>query len=107
MLLFGKIVRKERSIEGHREMRSIVFAYRSSMQRLIPPVMILKAAVLDFQVARKIYCLPMEYQCPKGTYDLLPYGAEEAWQQSDLWQFVEEAARKVASESRHSDLRRV
>ena len=44
-------------------------------------------------------------QIPKGTFDILPYGAEEAWQLSHLWQYVEEVARKTAQEYGYSEIR--
>ena len=44
-------------------------------------------------------------QIPKGTFDILPYGAEEAWQLSDYWQFVEEICRKSASEYGYREIR--
>ena len=31
----------------------------------------------------------MEMQIPKGTFDILPYGTDETWRLSDLWQYVE------------------
>lgn len=48
----------------------------------------------------------MEHQIPKGTFDILPYGTEqETWRLSDLWQFVEEVARKVAYEYGYREIR--
>lgn len=44
-------------------------------------------------------------QIPKGTFDLLPYGSEEDWQLSHLWQYVEEVARKTASEYGYHEMR--
>lgn len=44
-------------------------------------------------------------QIPKGTFDILPYGTEEAWRLSDLWQYVEETIRKIASEYGYREIR--
>jgi histidyl-tRNA synthetase len=38
----------------------------------------------------------MQYQIPKGLFDILPYGTEHSWQQSNKWQWVEQIIRKVA-----------
>ena len=40
----------------------------------------------------------MQFQIPKGTFDILPYGTEEIWRQSALWQYVEEILRNVIAE---------
>lgn len=47
----------------------------------------------------------MQYQIPKGTFDILPYGAEEPWQLSDLWQFVEATLRKVSCDYGYREIR--
>jgi histidyl-tRNA synthetase len=47
----------------------------------------------------------MQYQIPKGTFDILPYGAEEPWQLSDLWQFVETTLRKVSCDYGYREIR--
>ncbi|HSX13106.1 MAG TPA: histidine--tRNA ligase [Chlamydiales bacterium] len=44
-------------------------------------------------------------QIPKGTFDILPYGSEENWQLSYLWQWVEGLARKTASEYGYHEIR--
>lgn len=44
-------------------------------------------------------------QIPKGTFDVLPYGAEEQWQLSHLWQWVEEVCRKAAREYGYQEIR--
>ncbi len=44
-------------------------------------------------------------QIPKGTFDILPYGAEETWQLSHLWQWVEVVARKTAHEYGYREIR--
>lgn len=47
----------------------------------------------------------MQIQMPKGTFDVLPYGAEEAWQLSDLWQFVEATLRQVSCDYGYREIR--
>ncbi|MBU6383589.1 MAG: histidine--tRNA ligase [Verrucomicrobia bacterium] len=47
----------------------------------------------------------MQNQMPKGTFDILPYGAEEEWQSSDLWQFVEMTLRKIACDYGYREIR--
>lgn len=47
----------------------------------------------------------MQMQIPKGTFDILPYGAEEGWQLSDLWQYVEEAVRQITAEYGYREIR--
>lgn len=44
-------------------------------------------------------------QIPKGTFDVLPYGAQEEWQLSHIWQWVEEVCRKIAREYGYSEIR--
>ena len=44
-------------------------------------------------------------QLPKGTFDILPYGAEAPWQSSALWQFVEEICRKTAEAYGYQEIR--
>lgn len=44
-------------------------------------------------------------QIPKGTFDVLPYGAEEEWQLSHLWQWVEEVCRQTAKEYGYHEIR--
>jgi histidyl-tRNA synthetase len=44
-------------------------------------------------------------QIPKGTFDILPYGTDETWRLSDLWQYVEEMIRKIASEYGYREIR--
>lgn len=46
----------------------------------------------------------MEHQLPKGTFDVLPYGAEE-WRLSHLWQFVERQAREIAEQYGYREIR--
>jgi len=46
----------------------------------------------------------MKIQLPKGTFDILPYSGE-AWQQSDLWQYVENLIRKTAAEYGYKEIR--
>lgn len=47
----------------------------------------------------------MKVQIPKGTFDVLPYGAEEAWRLSFLWQWVEGVCRKTAEEYGYREIR--
>lgn len=47
----------------------------------------------------------MKFQIPKGTFDILPYGAEEKWQLSSLWQYAENIIRKTAGEYGYSEIR--
>ncbi len=44
-------------------------------------------------------------QLPKGTFDVLPYGAQEVWQLSRNWQFVESVCREVASLYGYEEIR--
>ena len=44
-------------------------------------------------------------QIPKGTFDILPYGAEEPWQISDLWQYAEDIIRKTAADYGYREIR--
>ena len=47
----------------------------------------------------------MQFQIPKGTFDILPYGTNDVWRQSTLWQFVEEIIRKTADDYGYSEIR--
>src|SRR5579872_3112043 len=47
----------------------------------------------------------MQHQIPKGTFDILPYGAEESWQLSDLWQYVERIIREISCEYGYREIR--
>ena len=47
----------------------------------------------------------MEHQIPKGTFDILPYGTEEGWRLSDLWQYVEKLIREISSEYGYREMR--
>ncbi len=47
----------------------------------------------------------MQHQLPKGTFDILPYGAKEGWQLSDLWQFVESAIREIGCAYGYQEIR--
>lgn len=42
---------------------------------------------------------------PKGTFDVLPYGEREAWQQVSLWQWVEKIARETAEDFSFLEIR--
>ncbi|HEX2582920.1 MAG TPA: histidine--tRNA ligase [Chlamydiales bacterium] len=47
----------------------------------------------------------MKVQIPKGTFDILPYGAEEPWQLSDLWQYAESIIRQTAADYGYREIR--
>ena len=47
----------------------------------------------------------MQFQIPKGTFDILPYGADEPWQLSYLWRHVEETARRLCEEYGYLEIR--
>lgn len=47
----------------------------------------------------------MQFQIPKGTFDILPYGTNDVWRQSTLWQYVEEIIRKTADDYGYSEIR--
>ena len=47
----------------------------------------------------------MKIQLPKGTFDILPYGTDEAWRLSELWQFVESTIRLAAMEYGYKEIR--
>jgi len=47
----------------------------------------------------------MKIQIPKGTFDILPYGTDDAWRLSSLWQYAEEIIRKTAFEYGYKEIR--
>lgn len=47
----------------------------------------------------------MQHQIPKGTFDILPYGTDESWRLSGLWQFVEEIVRNIGSAYGYREIR--
>jgi histidyl-tRNA synthetase len=47
----------------------------------------------------------MQYQAPKGTFDILPYGVEEGWLLSEMWQYIEAAARQLSREYNYREIR--
>jgi histidyl-tRNA synthetase len=47
----------------------------------------------------------MKQQIPKGTFDILPYGTDNAWQLSSLWQYAEALIRTVALEYGYKEIR--
>ena len=46
-----------------------------------------------------------DIQLPKGTFDILPYGAQEPWFLSSLWQAAEEIIRATAREYGYGEIR--
>ncbi len=47
----------------------------------------------------------MKFQIPKGTFDILPYGADEPWKLSSLWRYAEEIIRQTALEYGYREIR--
>jgi histidyl-tRNA synthetase len=47
----------------------------------------------------------MQHQIPKGTFDILPYGTEESWQLSDLWQYIESVVRDISCDYGYREIR--
>jgi histidyl-tRNA synthetase len=47
----------------------------------------------------------MKVQIPKGTFDILPYGTDELWRLSHLWQYAEEILRTIAFEYCYKEIR--
>lgn len=47
----------------------------------------------------------MKIQISKGTFDILPYGTEDTWRLSSLWQYAEEIIRKTASDYGYREIR--
>jgi histidyl-tRNA synthetase len=47
----------------------------------------------------------MKFQISKGTFDILPYGADEPWKLSYLWQYVEEIIRRCAFDYGYREIR--
>ncbi|MBI5273235.1 MAG: histidine--tRNA ligase [Chlamydiia bacterium] len=47
----------------------------------------------------------MQIQAPKGTFDILPYGAEEKWQLSHLWHYAEKCIRETVAEYGYQEIR--
>ena len=46
-----------------------------------------------------------QFQAPKGTFDILPYGAAEPWLLSSLWQTAEEIIRAATREYGYGEIR--
>ncbi len=44
-------------------------------------------------------------QSPKGTFDILPYGADEPWKQAFLWQHLEKVIRETATDYGYGEIR--
>lgn len=47
----------------------------------------------------------MSFQCPKGTFDILPYGAKEPWKHAFLWHYIEGVFREVVTEYGYQEIR--
>jgi histidyl-tRNA synthetase len=47
----------------------------------------------------------MQFQIPKGTFDILPYGTDELWRLSPLWQYAEKLIRQTAADYGYSEIR--
>lgn len=47
----------------------------------------------------------MQYQAPKGTFDVLPYGSEEQWLASEMWQHIETVARALCRDYNYREIR--
>jgi histidyl-tRNA synthetase len=47
----------------------------------------------------------MQYQIPKGLFDILPYGFEKDWQQTLLWQTVEKVLIQIARDYGFQEVR--
>ncbi len=47
----------------------------------------------------------MQFQIPKGTFDILPYGTDELWRLSAMWQQVESVIRKTAGDYGYREIR--
>ncbi|PIS02638.1 MAG: histidine--tRNA ligase [Chlamydiae bacterium CG10_big_fil_rev_8_21_14_0_10_42_34] len=47
----------------------------------------------------------MEHKIPKGTFDILPYGTEDTWRLTDLWQYVEDVIRSISCEYGYREIR--
>ncbi len=47
----------------------------------------------------------MDYQLPKGTFDILPAFEKEPWQRSAVWQFLEEVLRNTAQDFGFREIR--
>lgn len=47
----------------------------------------------------------MKIQAPKGTFDILPYAAQEPWQFTDLWTHMENILRQTAAEYGYREIR--
>ncbi len=47
----------------------------------------------------------MDLNAPKGTFDVLPYGTDETWRLSSLWQYVEAVARQIAVDYGYGEIR--
>ena len=47
----------------------------------------------------------MQFQIPKGTFDILPYGTDELWRLSHMWQKAESVLRKTAADYGYREIR--
>ncbi len=56
---------------------------------------------MDITILNRLF---MEYQIPKGLFDILPY-AEELWKQSDKWQYLESVIKKLVIDYNYQEIR--
>ena len=47
----------------------------------------------------------MQFQIPKGLFDILPYGEDQLWRLVDYWQYVEKIVRKIALDYSFKEIR--
>jgi histidyl-tRNA synthetase len=47
----------------------------------------------------------MQFQIPKGTFDILPYGTDELWRLSPLWQYAENIIRQTMRDYGYGEIR--
>ena len=47
----------------------------------------------------------MKFQIPKGLFDILPFGVDQKWKHSYLWQYVEETIRNICKDYMYKEIR--
>ena len=82
------------------------------MSTVFPALDVNKKYTSTSECKTVLHCFPdvlyspfMKIQIPKGTFDILPYGAEEPWLLSALWQSVEQLIRTTAAEYGYQEIR--